>query len=190
MGEFDKKILGRRILKLRQRKGLTQKHLAEMAGLSESALRSYELGDRNPKEKHLEKIARALQVRPEIFDDHKIVTNMQVIHVLFNLEDQFDIVPDTENEGSLMALPSNPTLHKALKDWGKAHHQLEAGEISKEEYTAWKDTYTPNIWISAISGNEIDDPYTGQRLQGDYREGAFRTIHEAAPLHGFLDSEA
>ena len=41
--------MGRSIRTLRERRNLTQKELAELSGLSESSLRSYELGARYPK---------------------------------------------------------------------------------------------------------------------------------------------
>lgn len=34
---------------------------------------------------------------------------------------------------------------KALMDWGRKLTQLEEGEISREEYEDWKDTYNPTI---------------------------------------------
>lgn len=41
-------LYSRKIKKLREKRQLTQKQLAELSGISESALRSYELGDRKP----------------------------------------------------------------------------------------------------------------------------------------------
>lgn len=41
-------IYSRKIKKLREKRQLTQKQLAALSGISESALRSYELGDRKP----------------------------------------------------------------------------------------------------------------------------------------------
>ena len=40
--------MGRSIRTLRKRRNLTQKELAQLSGLSESSLRSYELGARYP----------------------------------------------------------------------------------------------------------------------------------------------
>ncbi|NSC15233.1 helix-turn-helix transcriptional regulator [Coprococcus comes] len=39
-------------------------------GVSESALRSYELGERSPKQDALERIAKALDVAPACFDTY------------------------------------------------------------------------------------------------------------------------
>lgn len=50
------------IKKIRKEKGLTQKQLGEKCKMSESTLRQYELGFRNPKLQTLAKIAAALDV--------------------------------------------------------------------------------------------------------------------------------
>lgn len=55
---------GSRIRELRTRRGLLQRELAEMAGVTESAVRNYELGLRTPRPQHLEALARALGVAP------------------------------------------------------------------------------------------------------------------------------
>ena len=50
--------VGEKIRKFRIDQGYTQKELAIMSGLSESAIRNYELGNRFPSSKQLEKIAK------------------------------------------------------------------------------------------------------------------------------------
>ena len=34
-------------------------------------------------------------------------------------------------------------LAKALRDWGRRRGQLDAGEMTPDEYSDWKDTYLP-----------------------------------------------
>lgn len=60
-----------KIKKLRIQKGFTQKQLGEKAGISESTIRKYELGQRNPKLETLKKIALALGVSPASLLDDK-----------------------------------------------------------------------------------------------------------------------
>lgn len=48
------------IKRLRKERGFTQKQLAEKCGMSESTLRQYEIGYRNPKIETLHRIAKAL----------------------------------------------------------------------------------------------------------------------------------
>lgn len=61
---------GTRIRRRRQELGLTQVELAEKIGLSETAIRSYELGNRNPKDGHRKVIAKALKVSPDYLREH------------------------------------------------------------------------------------------------------------------------
>jgi hypothetical protein len=58
-----------------------------------SALRSYELGERCPKQNTLERIAKALDVAPACFDAYGIEHYHELMHVLFLLEDRFGIEP-------------------------------------------------------------------------------------------------
>ena len=57
-----KTLTGKKIKKIRLRRGFTQKQLAEKCDLSEPAIRNYELGNRIPSSKQVEKIAEALNV--------------------------------------------------------------------------------------------------------------------------------
>ncbi|MCI8801616.1 MAG: helix-turn-helix transcriptional regulator [Lachnospiraceae bacterium] len=50
------------IKRIRKEKHLTQKQLGEKCGMSESTLRQYEIGYRNPKIETIRKIANALEV--------------------------------------------------------------------------------------------------------------------------------
>lgn len=174
MDDLDKRLMGNRIRKLRERRGLTQKELAEACGIGESALRSYELGARYPKDKVLDKLAKALKVRPEIFEVYGIDTDLQLIHALFNFEDRFKLEPGPGGRPAIGARGSG-MLSKAFSDWSKKHQQLVDGEITREEYQDWKDTYNPTILMNAF-GEEIGDPYTGKVLEGEEREGAVRAI--------------
>lgn len=140
--KLERQILGSRIKELRKRRGMTQRELAIEAGLSESALRSYELGDRNPKPIHITMISRALKVRPEVFADTTIRTNMEVIHLIFNLEERYKMHP-IESERAITS--DDRDIAKAFRDWGDMRAKMQRGEITKEEYEDWKDTYTPYI---------------------------------------------
>lgn len=119
--KVERKLLGSRIYNLRKRSGMTQRELAEKAGMSESALRSYELGDRNQKPVHLKMIAEALQVRSEVFTDTAIRTDMEVIHLIFNLEDCYKIYSVEEHA---MISSYNSAINQAFRDWGVARARM------------------------------------------------------------------
>ena len=58
-------LLGRRIRDLRLKRCWTQREAAEKSFVTESAFRSYELGDRVPKREIVDRIAKAFGVRSE-----------------------------------------------------------------------------------------------------------------------------
>lgn len=58
----EARALGREIAAARIRRGWTQQQLADAAGLSQSALKLWELGRRAPTVTHLIQLARALDV--------------------------------------------------------------------------------------------------------------------------------
>lgn len=96
MTECNRKnrLLGKSIRKIRMRRNMTQRELANaIDGISEPALRSYELGERCPKQNTLERIAKALDVAPACFDAYGIEHYHELMHVLFLLEDRFGIEP-------------------------------------------------------------------------------------------------
>lgn len=54
--------IGERIRQARKRAGLTQKQLGEISGTSETTVKQYELGKRQPRIEQLQAIATALEV--------------------------------------------------------------------------------------------------------------------------------
>ena len=112
--------------------------------MSESALRSYELGNRHPKDAHIKLIEKALEVRLEAFADCRIRTSQEVIHLTFNLKENYGIVP-IDGQAAVKGTGKHPEIAKAFLDWGEAHSKLESGEMSQEEYEIWKDSYSPYI---------------------------------------------
>lgn len=160
---------GGRIRLLRVRRGLTQKQLADAAGIGESTIRGYELGARYPKAEHLESIARALKVRPEALQSQVVSTPLQLMHLLFRYEAVYGLSPS--GNGVDVERSGDAVLRKGFADWSRKRAQLEAGEISREEYLEWQDTYSPAI-LRGPAGEVIPDPYTGKRLEGEEAEGA------------------
>lgn len=53
-----------------------------------------------------------------------------------------------------------------------------------DEYLDWKSAYLPRILIDPVTGEEVDDPYTGHRLENVEREGARRAMLTMGWLNG------
>lgn len=132
--------VGENIKKHRKARGLSVVGLAEMVGMTEGAIRHYESGIRTPGEEQLKKIAQALDVSPKMLEDHKIESARDLVGALLQLEDEFGLVPDM-CDGGLWIDPKAKKAQKAdaaIKAWGAMRHRLITGEITQEEYDAWK----------------------------------------------------
>ena len=133
---------GSRIRELRTRRGLLQRELAEMAGVTESAVRNYELGLRTPRPQHLEAIARALEVDPASLVDYGVDTAHDALEVLFRLEEGFGARPEADGDGARVVVdPSAPGAQKldaAVRAWAAMRARRDSGEITEEEYLDWK----------------------------------------------------
>lgn len=69
--------VGERIRTIRKKKGMTQSELGSKCGLSDSAIRRYELGGANPKIETIEKIAAGLDVDIQELYQKKIVIKVR-----------------------------------------------------------------------------------------------------------------
>lgn len=131
-------LLGKSIREIRLRRGLTQREVSEaIGGISESALRSYELGERRPKQNTLERIAETLDVAPACFDTYGIERYDELVHALFLLEDRFGIEPCAD--GSIRF--TDEAIQSCVCTWRDWMEFLEKGKITREEYEDRKDGF-------------------------------------------------
>lgn len=131
------RLLGKSIRRIRMRRNMTQRELANAAGLGESALRSYELGERSPKQNTLERIAETLDVAPACFDTYGIERYDELVHALFLLEDRFGIEPCAD--GSIRF--TDEAIQSCVCTWRDWKEFLEKGKITREEYEDRKDGF-------------------------------------------------
>lgn len=131
-----KQLLGKSIRNVRMRRNMTQRELANaIEGIGESALRSYELGERSPKQDALERIAKALDVAPACFDTYGIERYDELVRALFLLEDRFGIEPCAD--GSIRF--TDEAIQSCVCTWRDWKEFLEEGKITREEYEDRKD---------------------------------------------------
>lgn len=80
--------LSKRILLLRCEKGLTQKRLAENAGIAEITLRQYEAGKRTPRIEQINRLANALEVSVDYLLGYSVEqTEREVTRKAFTFQD-------------------------------------------------------------------------------------------------------
>lgn len=154
--------LAKKLKKLRDELHLTQKEVADKARITESAYRAYELGDRNPKSEILDRIAKALEVRPEYLSAPAFRNRREFAYAILENEDSFgytvrdiDGVPAiVKGYGSAMDF-----FAEFVRDWEEMREKFDNHEISKEEYEDWKRTWDNGIRVKTDDGKR---PYTGK----------------------------
>ena len=137
--------VGKKIKKFRTAQGLSQKELAQRSGMREPAIRNYELGNRTPSDKQLEKIAGALGVSIYAISDPNLENYYGMMHALFYLEDEYCIIPK-EIDGQIYLSVENKntvstSVSNMLRSWNSEFEKLKSGEITKEEYDIWRYSY-------------------------------------------------
>ena len=145
MGEKFTSRVGYLIRNFRIASDMTQKELADKCGLNESTIRNYELGNRTPSDKQLEKIAGALGVSIYAISNPNLENYDAVLHALFYLEDEYSFIPK-EIDGQVYLAVENKnaatrTVSKMLSSWNSEFEKLKSGEINKEEYDMWRYSY-------------------------------------------------
>lgn len=151
-------LYSHKIKKIREKRQLTQKQLAELIGISGSAMRSYELGDRKPKKEVLERIAMALGVRSECLSVLEFGPSMEFFYALLENDELYGYTITEINDrpaitGRLIAV--GVTFDGFLGDWGKMKKKLDAKEITREEYENWKQIYDPGYWVNAPDSKSL-----------------------------------
>lgn len=133
---------GARIRRRRQELGMTQLDLAERTGLSEAAVRSYELGARNPKDAHRKAIADALGVSADYLREHDRYRESEIVHFLMEMEDAGFLRP-VLIDGTAYIMPIQANLEDCVQEWAEKERDWRFDEISEEEYLRWKSAYDP-----------------------------------------------
>ena len=151
--------LGERIRFYRQQAGLTQKELAALCEVSESAIRNYELGNRVPDFLTLHIIAEKLRVNYAAISGEKISDMEGALQALYKLEEIYGLYP-TEVGGHIhfvfrdsVAMDDfKPDIETITRSPGallqyrtlgfmKACAQHDAGEMTDDEYALWKSKF-------------------------------------------------
>ena len=152
-------MLGERIRFYRQQAGLTQKELAGLCEVSESAIRNYELGNRVPDFLTLHVITEKLRVNYASIASEKVTDLEGALQALYKLEELYGLYP-TEVDGQIhfvfrnsvavdkfkpdldtvMGSPSLLLQYRVL-GFMKACALRDAGELTDEEYTLWKSKF-------------------------------------------------
>ena len=145
--------IGERIRFIRNLRGMTQKYLGTAVGFPEKTadirLAQYEAGTRTPKADLIEKLSEVLDVCPVALDVPDIDSYIGLMHTLFALEDIYGFKIDKLDDEVCIRLDKNRgsmsvSLFEDLSAWQKEAEKYRNGEITKDEYDAWRYTYPEN----------------------------------------------
>ena len=156
--------IGDKIRLFRTMRHLTQKQLAEECGLSESAIRNYELGNRYPDEYTLMDIADALLIDRAVLRDPDPTNPITVEQFLYALEKLYGFAPKLVDGELCFTFGKTPEsfsdqevidrylLADLLYTWCGIRDLMVEGKITPEEYHEWQ------IAHSDVKGTVIDNP--------------------------------
>ena len=176
--------LGERIRFYRQQAGLTQKELAGLCEVSESAIRNYELGNRVPDFLTLHAIAEKLRVNYAAIASEKVTDLEGALQALYKLEEIYGLYP-AEVDGQIhfvfrdsMAMEKfKPDLDTVMSSPGlllqyrvlgfmKACALHDAGELTDEEYALWKSKF-PTFLSDFYDFRKQAGRAEGETFEGD-----------------------
>lgn len=134
--------VGARIRKARVRKGMTQVETGKLVGLTDAAVRLYELGMRTPSDESLERIAGILDVSVESLMNLSPSTDREAVEMLFRLEEECRCRPQV-SEGSVSVSfdDTSEELKAMIAAWANELEMLDNGQITEDDYTAWKASF-------------------------------------------------
>jgi transcriptional regulator with XRE-family HTH domain len=142
--------IGERIRYFRNLRGMTQKELGIAVDFDEKSadvrIAQYESGSRTPKEELIKGLAYRLSVSPLALKVPDIDTDYGLMHTLFTLEDLYGLRIDTIDGELCLSLdktkgPTYNNMYNMLNGWRKERNKLKLGDITEDEYDAWRYTY-------------------------------------------------
>lgn len=151
--------VGENIRRIRKERGLTIKQLGDMVGVSESYIRAYESGRRNPKESSLKRLAEALNVNEEVLIGSDF-DGVRAMHRIFQLLRMYGgkvfEVQDEEDGGDRIAISFNslPLMTSLLTRYEQYEEDVAAANeirnvserakallAAEESFDLWMDMY-------------------------------------------------
>ena len=136
-------IMGDKIHRIRDFRGMTQKQLGKAVGFDEKSadvrIAQYESGTRTPKQALVERLAEVLDINPRFLADDEILGAEGVMMMLFELDEHYPIsVEDcTDEDGNKRKgiIFGSILLNDFFAEWQRRKKDLADGKISKAEYT-------------------------------------------------------
>ena len=163
--------VGERIRYYRKRAGMTQKQLAEACGITEPAIRNYELDNRIPSYDTLDDIADALHVNYYTLADPNLGALAGVMHCFFRIEYVHGLRPvEIDGKPALILDASynhidTRVLQPLLDRWLDARKKLDSGDWTLEQYEDWQVTFPIAVPAEKSKAAESDADSSGEMIK-------------------------
>lgn len=151
--------IGEKIRFIRQFRGITQAELGRRIDLTGDRIRQYENDVRTPKQEVIDDLAEALNIDSSFLVDHNIDKDIDIIQVLFELEDRYKLDLQKTDEGYSLNIPntSSPLPHSLLTylDYWynvrqnatpKLNDTKEEMDLKISNYKEWKYQFPGNFY--------------------------------------------
>ena len=128
--------------RLREKKDYTQDGLANVTGITKSAIRSYEQKKRLPKTSQIKVLSLALDVTEGALTFFDFGSPVQAAHALFQIANTFGLIPDKLENGDPVLRTVTAGLEQIIDQWADELSEVEKG-VAAFDYQEWKDAYDP-----------------------------------------------
>jgi len=136
--------IGEKIKKVRSLRGLTQKELGLLIGLSNVRVQQYESGYRIPQGKIMKDICDALEVSECFFVNHHMETEEDIIQLLFDLgrSCSMEVIQIDEKHNIYGILFKDNIVNEGVKKWYEKRKLMKSGELSENDYALWQAKFS------------------------------------------------
>lgn len=136
--------IGEKIKKVRSLRGLTQKELGLLIGLSNIRVQQYESGYRIPQGKIMKDICDALEVSECFFVNHHMETEEDIIQLLFDLgrSCSMEVIQIDEKNNIYGILFKDNIVNEGVKKWYEKRKLMKSGELSENDYALWQAKFS------------------------------------------------
>lgn len=180
--------LAEKLRRLRSLRGLTQREVAQAAGIDESTVRNYELARRMPKPEHVRGLAAALEVMPEAlipFDDD--ADHNELFLMTVELADAYGFEFGYNDDFAYIA-PTRGFFIQGIGRWAKAYEAMCKNEGAfRDDYELWKDEFHDHFSKRDYSAVYPDydpmKPDSGQRRASDRFAAALKDMRRIRGLN-------
>ncbi len=183
--------LAEKLRRLRSLRGLSQREVAQAAGIDESTVRNYELARRMPKPEHVRGLAAALEVMPEAlipFDD--AVDHNELFLMIVEIADFYGFEFGYNDDFAYIE-PTRAFFAEGIERWSRAYAEMSRNEEAfREDYELWKDEFHGHFskqdYPAVYPDYDPMRPDSKQRWLSDRFAAALKDIRR---IYGFKQEE-